>query len=78
MQKVICIDDFIDCYSVEYTNPKPKKILLTIGKRYEIINIFDVNTYAIIGDDGKLISVSKKRFITLEEDRDLKLNKILK
>ena len=49
---------------------------ITIGKTYEVINIYD-NGYDIVNDEGGYWCYSKEYFRTLSEIRNEKINKLL-
>lgn len=54
---------------------------LTIGKGYEIRGTESTNNNSfifVVGDDGKGIWVSSKRFVDKSELRDKKISKLLK
>ena len=63
--KVICIDN------IPWVNK------LTIGKTYEVININEYDQYFMIDDDG-YGTWGSKRFKTLSEVRNEKIDRLLK
>jgi hypothetical protein len=75
--KLVCVDDETDILKI---GDGVKE--LTWGKQYNIENVYeDINIeggvyVSIINDKGVSNDYFIKRFITLEEFRDLKLNKL--
>lgn len=73
--KVVCIDNSLNRWQ---KNSGIDEEELTMYKTYDIISE-DVGgmTYLIRNDIGKSYDYNKNRFITLEEWREMKLDKIL-
>jgi len=65
--KVVCIDNL--CYEKE----------LTYGKVYDVISTSErrFSPYKVLNDLGEVYSFDDRRFITLEEWREMQLKKIL-
>ena len=94
MNKVVCINkNFDDILGFklpsgwEFSNKIYSKPHVTIGKIYdvyEITNNYSQNlllrgqNFYIMDDNGNEIYPNKENFITIEEYRDIKLNKLLK
>jgi hypothetical protein len=70
--KVVCIDD----------SPFPKMgknpAFLTLGKIYEIMDNGSESPYKLYDDSGKIVFISKRRFVELEKYRQEKIEEILK
>jgi hypothetical protein len=74
--KVICVNDLPTKYPIGIEGPENK--ILTKGKSYDVINITpNKDYYIIVSDNGKVTTVANNRFITIDEWREQKLNKIL-
>lgn len=72
--KIVCINN----KPIKRVNGKAQN--LTIGKVYETYDQLDLNLIGVcvINDIGNEVNYTSSRFITLEEWRECKLNKILK
>lgn len=68
--KVVCIDD-------TYSHPNRKSSTLTKGKIYSVL-YEHFASYQIINDKNQNDSYIKERFITIQEYRSKKLEKLLK
>lgn len=69
--KIVCINN----KPIKRVNEKIQN--LTIGKIYETYDRPDYSSIVVINDIGNEVLYSSSRFITLEEWRERKLNKIL-
>lgn len=67
--QVVCINDYAGEVDSE---------VLTYGKIYEAEqSLIMTSAYDIIADNNKTVSVVKDRFTTVEQWREMKLNKLL-
>lgn len=66
---VVCINDYAGEVDSE---------VLTYGKIYEVEqSLITTLAYDLIADNNKIVSVIKDRFTTVEQWREMKLNKLL-
>ena len=74
--KVVCIDDYP--FPKMGKNPDKIEIFLTLGRVYELIDDGSEQSYKLYDDSGKIVFISKRRFVDLEEYRQEKLDELLK
>lgn len=65
----------IVCKTNECTRPG-HYVYLTIDNVYDV-SIIDNNLYSLINDDGQLSTYNKKWFYSIEESRDIIIDKII-
>ena len=74
--KVVCIDDYP--FPKMGKNPDKIEIFLTLGRVYELIDDGSEQSYKLYDDSGKIVILSKRRFVELEQYRKEKLDELLK
>jgi hypothetical protein len=76
VMKVVCIDDYP--FPKMGKNPDKIEIFLTLGKIYEIMDNGSESSFKLCDDSGKIVILSKRRFVELEKHRQEKLDGLLK
>jgi len=74
--KVVCIDDYP--FPKMGKNPDKIEIFLTLGRVYELMDNGSESSFKLCDDSGKIVILSKRRFVELEQYRQEKLDKLLK
>jgi hypothetical protein len=74
--KVVCIDDYP--FPKMGKNPGEIEIFLTLGRVYEIMDNGSEQSFKLYDDSGKIVILSKRRFVELEEHRKEKLDELLR
>ncbi len=74
--KVVCIDDYP--FPKMGKNPDKIEIFLTLGRVYEIMDNGSEQSFKLYDDSGKIVILSKRRFVELEKHRQEKLDELLK
>ena len=74
--KVVCIDD--SPFPKMGKNPDKIEIFLTLGRVYELMDNGSESSFKLCDDSGKIVILSKRRFVELEQYRQEKLDELLK